>query len=299
MVVLLGRGRGRTRSLCDAESLINDQTQVMALAKVSQGSQVSPLLDLPTEMLAHVYSMLEITDRIRLNIALPKGAAMTTDTDRKLAVVHRFFKKRARIVGASAVTREDTSTAMRTFFYENKSDPTIRRVLCESPQLATIAWRPSFDPFALISGQEHMLQAGAFAWAEDERDALMSSVTSRGTPAIFDLFMASDNPVRTHVVNDPGSFVFGLVNLGNTQGLLSHVMQLADDNSGGFCVTSARNYISSLRISRIFIARPLQLKSIMDDVGIPMPVMEELLEEAARRMLLTTVEFLMKMGVRL
>lgn len=260
----------------------------------------SPLLDLPRELLALVYSMLEIGDRIRMNISLPKGAviARALDKDRQLVVIRLFFKRRIRMVGAPAVQREDTSSAMRRFFQENNRDPTILRIVCELPQLAQLTWKPSVDPLALFMGQNHML---GIVWANDEKDAasVVYAVQSRGTPAIFDCLMATDNLVRAHVVRDPGSFVFGLVSMSNTQGLLSHVMQLGEDNDRGFSVATARRYLSSLSISRIFLPSPLKLKNIVDAVGIPTAVLEDLLEEAAMRLLLPTVDLLMQAGARL
>lgn len=76
------------------------------MTSVNQVGQVSPFL---------------ITDRAKLNIAMSKGAAMTTDIDRKPAVVHMFFKKRARAVCHSS--RHVVGYAK--FCHENQSDPTI------------------------------------------------------------------------------------------------------------------------------------------------------------------------------
>lgn len=257
----------------------------------------SRLLDLPCELLEHVYHLLEITDRAKLNIALPKCAAMSASIDKKLAMVHMFFKRRTRILGASAITLDETSCAMRRFFQDNRGDPTVQRVIRESPQLAQILWYPSFDPIALIMGQEP-LQAGVIVWADVEQDvsSVVQAVESRGTPSIFDSLMASDNLVRRYVVTNPGTFVFGIVNCMNDYGLLPHIMKLADDNDHGFPVLEARRYLSSLKISRIFLATPSKLKMINDVVGIPQTVLDDLVEDAARRMLLTTVCFLMQAG---
>lgn len=263
----------------------------------NQEMAVSRLLDLPCELLEHVYQMLEIADRAKLNIALPKCAAMTAHIDKKLVVVHMFFKRRTRILGASEITIEDTSCAMRRFFQDNRYDPTILRVIRESPQLAQILWYSSFDPIALIMGQEP-LHAGVIVWADVEQDvgSVVQAVESRGTPSIFNSLMASENLVRSYVVANPGTFAFGIVNCMNNYGLLPHIMHLADDNECGFPVVEARRYLSSLKISRIFLATPMKLKMIMDVVGISQTVLDDLLEDAARRMLVPTVCYLIQVG---
>lgn len=260
----------------------------------------SRLLNLPCELLAIVYQMLEIADRTRLNIALPKGAAVTDVNDRKLALIHMFFKRRTRIMGASEVTLDDTSSAMRRFFQENRLDPTILRVFRESPELAKISWNTSVDPIALIMGQEPM-DLRAISWADVEQDVMsvVQAVESRGTPAVFKSFMATENLVRAHVLNNSGSFVFGLVNCMNASGLLKYIMSLGDDNEYGFPIRVARSYLASPRISRIFLATPLKLKVIVDLVGIPNIFLDNLLEDAARRMLLSTVDYLMQSGATL
>lgn len=265
-------------------------------------------MDLPWEILGLVYDMLEISDRVRLKMALPRGVSITktmlttTGNDTKLGVVHRFFKRRTRILGASAFNREDMSATMRKFFVENSTDPTICRIIHESPHLSKVSWTQSTDPATIIrQGQSADVGLSGIVWSDVEEDVvhIVQVVKETGTPAVFDSFMASDNCVRRHVLKNAPQFVFGLVNYMNACGLLAHIMQLGDENTMGFPVALVRRYVSSWSTCRIFLDSPEKLRIIVEIVGMPSSVMDDLAEDAARKMLIPTLEYLLQAGATL
>lgn len=256
------------------------------------------LLDLPRELLGLVYDMLDIRDRTKFNMALSSKTVVassitTPENDLKLSIVHRFFSRRRSITG-SAVTRADVSTGMIRFMQQNACDPTVLRLIQASPELEYISCKPSFDTITEVRKQL-LADVCTIRWADiqGDEDVIISAIESGGSPCMFDSCMATDNRVRARILLHAGSFAFALVNMMNTRGLLSHVMSLPNDSV--FPVEETHGYLSSYRISSIFVNEPSKLRMIVD-IGIPPTVRDALLEDAARKLLMPSIKYLMSVG---
>lgn len=270
---------------------------------------VKRLVDLPRELLELVYDRLEVADRIRLNMSLPKGFAVTkttrtsTSNDTKLAVVCMFLKRRAHLLGSLEVKVEDMSPVMCKFFRNNLQDPTMIRIANEMPQvvpaLLPMRGRWLFDLVNVIQ-QKRPVDAEKIAWAdfEDTIEDVVQAVIVNGTPDMFDGFMAYKNCFQAHVLQHFSSFVFGLVNYGNNS-LLSHLMQMGEHTDFSVLIQASRAYLTRFKLLNIFIMSEGKVKSIVECVGVEMSVLQELLEEASRRMVMPMVMYLLKIGVRL
>lgn len=262
------------------------------------------LLNLPTELLERVFDILEVVDRIKLNVALGDAAVLktsrtTTDRDTKLAVVHMFFKRQARTVGVSAVSCEDISSLMSQFIATNLDDPTIQNVVRDFPQIASLRCPPCIDRSTI----ERLVQRSQMEWADIRAEDIRSVLyilSDIGSPAMFRSIMSVDNHVRTHIIKEPDLFVFGLLNMSwNQGGLLKYIMDLPDGNDLGFPVAQARAYLSRLNIATIFLSRPEQLRTIVETVGIDATTLQGLVVEAAKRFYVPSVIYLLKAGARL
>lgn len=265
------------------------------------------LLEMPTELLWHVYDMLEISERTRLNMALPRAACITSttrttpDNDKKLSVVHRLFKRRNQNAGsASVVAFADLSCPMRRFFQQNRCDPTIRALEHDWPFLAHVSQKPCIDPVALIR-QELLQRTGSIVWSDLEEydDAVIHELNERGSPEIFDSCMSCDNSIRTRINKNAGTFVFGLVNYRNARGLLAHIMALEENNTFGFPVKEARTFLSRMSTTNIFLDEPCKLRVIVEEVGVAPSILAQLIEQAAGRLLMHTVTYLLQAGATL
>lgn len=259
----------------------------------------SKLLDLPRELLGLLYDKLEISDRVRFNIALPKRLHIsntmctTVENDEKLTVIHRFFQRRVR----APVTRGDMSYAMRRFFHDNNDDPTVVRVIKEFPQLSQLSRKTSTEPATLV--RQGQLETCVWADVEEEDVLLVQAMKERGTPAMFDSLMASDNGIRRCVLQNPYLFCFGIVNYRNRCGLLSHILQLGVNNPCNFPVESMKADLSSRRTLDIFLETPDKLKVIVDVVGVTSHVMDDLVEDAASKLLMPSLTYLLQAGATL
>jgi hypothetical protein len=80
-------------------------------------------LDLPIELQEKIYDNLEITDRVNLNIALPRNSKIikTTKTnkekDKRIGLLNYYFKKKNKIIPRSKIY---------DFVLNNKDDPTCK-----------------------------------------------------------------------------------------------------------------------------------------------------------------------------
>lgn len=270
---------------------------------------LSRLTDLPRELLEQVYDLLEVSDRVRLNLSLPKGSAVTKTTrtstanDAKIAVVYMFLKRRASLLGASEVRVNEMSPAMCKFFQKNITDPTLIRIATEMPQVVpaplAVHGRLLLDLITMIR-ERQPIDAGAIAWTEfvyDIEDVVQAVVTS-GTPNMFDKFMATHNCFQTYILQHFNSFVFGLVNYGNSS-LLTHLMHLQNQTEFSALVDSSRSYLASSTVLHVFISCEDKVQAIVECIGVEMPVLQRLLEEASRRMLMPTVMYLLHAGIRM
>lgn len=261
------------------------------------------LLDLPSELLERVYDMLEIVDRVKVNVALGHASIVNTtrtntQRDSELATVHMFFKRQARGL-ASVFNCTDISTVMSNFITMNLDDPTIHRVVNEFPQLSAMTCPPCVTAETI----HRMIARNEIVWADVRPEAttdVLRILTSTASPTLFDSIMSVDNHVRTSVIRQADFFVFGLVNTGSHGfTLLRYVMALPDDNAFGFPVSTVRTYMSSYSIVSIFLKRPAQLKAIIQWVGIDSSTKDALILEAARRFYVPSVFFLLREGARL
>lgn len=211
--------------------------------------------------------------------------------------MHRLFKRFKRRAGASLLFK-DLSCAMRRFIQKNRYDPTIITLGRDVPSLAQVS--NNVNVVALIQ-QEVAHNTGSLVWTDlaEYDDAVIQELKERGTPAIFDSCMSSDNWIRTSICRNSENFVFGLVNYMNANGLLAHIMALEDGNKFGFPVTEARKYLSRLSTSSIFLNEPCKLKVIVEVVGVGPVILQSLLEEAAAQMMMSSTKYLLRAGASL
>lgn len=254
----------------------------------------SPLLDIPRELLLTLYDLLEIKDRIKLNMALPRCSVINTtsctskENDAKLAIVYRLFKTNNVVL----------SSAMTAFLYTNRRDPTVMILIQGSEALQKVQWKPT--PSRQINQiKQEQTDAGSIIWAdvgETDAECVVQALVLSGTPNVFNSCMSSDNFVRTHILKLSGMFVFALVNYGNQRGLLAHVLTLPDPNECGFPVRSAREYLSRLTTMNIFRDSPKKLQAIINHVQCDQWVLNSVLQRAACDLHMTTVAMLLASG---
>lgn len=252
------------------------------------------LMGLPTSILERIYDMLAVYDRAKLNMALLKQDMVTkttmtcTETNMKLATMHRYFKRRM----GSNILSKDLSSEMFDLITTNLTDPTVVSVLADFPALAVGLRRgiASARLIALIELQQ-VFDLGQYTGdievncqsVEDVRHAL----EVYGTPEIYDLFMAHGFPFREAVQNNWESFVFGIVCKRNRTGLLPHIMQLSVENAN-----LTRLYLAQTSTLIWFLTEPDKLQQVVDHVGVTTIVLNQLLDTAASHLFMRSVTYL-------
>lgn len=267
------------------------------------------LLDVPRPILENIYNLLEISDRVRLNVALPIASRVIIDTkkDKKLALIYRLFKKIGLEGPLSDKKFNEFTSSVTTFLSDNSSDPTVVGILSEMPLLAAdIKVRSTMCPLAALIMSQPVGQT-TIVWDEStayyNRREVMDTMWRYGTPAIFDALMASKNPFSDAILKDTLCCMRTIVDLENTGRLLAHYMTLATNRTHPFtCPVKADKILHYFNDSdRLITMRwnsALQIRLIVEEVGVCQTVLDALIEHYAKHLETETVSYLESAGAR-
>lgn len=269
----------------------------------------SRLMDLPHFILENIYSLLEISDRVRLNLALPITSRVTTDTkkDKVLVLIHRIFQKITLRGCLSQQTINDLGSSVTTFLIDNSCDPTVTRLLSEMPLVAAVVkLRSTMCPLACLIMSQPVGQK-PIVWDESKAyynlREIMDTMWRHGTPAIFDALMASKNPFSEAIKKDSMSCVLSIVDYQNTGKLLAHYISLATYRGSPFtCPVKADKILHYFKDSdRLIIMRwnsPQQLRMLVEEVGVSQTVLNNLVEHYANYLETEAVSYLESVGAQ-
>lgn len=182
--------------------------------------QPQPLTDLPPEMRAEISRWLSVSDRARLNAALPRAARVhpvNAAAERTLGVLAMAVRRR-RVSALSSKMRDFLSTVL-------KHDPTLSELAEVFPEVRDIVYQPGTRCLLELRKAKALTQndvARVLALTtEGMRDFLAGC-----TPDFFRL-MHAEAPDAVQSALNKGGFVFKVVNALNEE-LLTHLPEFYD-----------------------------------------------------------------------
>jgi hypothetical protein len=186
------------------------------------------LTELPRACLEHVYDLLHVHDRLRLNMALPAACRVTqtkrTDSrkDARLAAACLALKRRRQRGDVGRVSRTSRISAL---LEEEAEDPTVRALVVEHAEVLPVQMQMGQ---AQAPGQQGLVQrvnsvcASADASGDPEfLRSVVDDVIRSGTPALFAALVDASPEAAKRLCDD--ALLFNLVVCGN-EALAAHVL---------------------------------------------------------------------------
>lgn len=204
-------------------------------------------LNLPVEVQQTVFDSLDVKDRTKLNMALPKEGKMkhvSSEKEKKLGILYRAITKK---------TLTHLTPTIKGFLRTcDVNDVTLKAIAAEFPEERIIQGN---DGTLLKKIRDGTATSDDFEFAHEYRSFDLLNALCESTPTMFDIAMSN---TRSHKVIMDGklSVVFNMFNWGNEE-LIAHIL------SKNYLPKSAWDYFDDVDVAFLLdrkIVRDLILK---------------------------------------